>query len=56
MLTLQEWWGDAQQRLMTRIANRTFKKQPGFIDRLAMRFLKFTVGETPADPELEHPE
>jgi hypothetical protein len=56
MLNFQEWWGDAQQRLMTNIANRTFKKKPGFIDRLAMRFLKRMTGDLSHDPELDHPE
>lgn len=56
MMKIQEWWGDAQQRLMTNIANRTFKKHPGLLDRLAIRFLKRTIGEVPHDPELDHPE
>ena len=56
MLKFREWRGDAQQRLMTNIANRTFKKKPGFIDRLAMRFLKRMTGDLPHDPELDHPE
>jgi hypothetical protein len=56
MAKLKEWWGDAAQRLMTNIANRTFKKHPGFLDRLAMRFLRSTIGEVPHDPELDHPD
>jgi len=55
-MKIQEWWGDAQQRLITNIANRTFKKNPGLLDRLAIRFLKSTIGEVPHDPELDHPE
>ncbi len=56
MMSPREWWGDAQQRLMTNIANRTFRKNPGFLDRLAMRFLRFMTGDVPHDPELDHPE
>lgn len=56
MNKVQEWWDEAQQRLMTHIANRTFKKHPGLLDRLAFRFLKSSMGELPHDPELDHPE
>jgi|TARA_B110000879_G_C11168150_1_gene512304 hypothetical protein len=56
MMRLKEWLGGAKQRLMTNIANRTFKKNPGLLDRLAIRFLRGSIGEVPHDPELDHPE
>jgi|TARA_B110000908_G_C9985158_1_gene327263 hypothetical protein len=56
MMRLKEWLGGAKQRLMTNIANRTFKKNPGLLDRLAIRFLRSSIGEVPHDPELDHPE
>ena len=34
----------------------TFKKNPGLLDRLAIRFLRSSIGEVPHDPELDHPE
>ncbi len=55
-MRLKEWLGGAKQRLMTNIANRTFKKNPGLLDRLAIRFLRSSIGEVPHDPELDHPE
>lgn len=55
-MRFKEWLGDAKQRLMTNIANRTFKKNPGLLDRLAIRFLRSSIGEVPHDPELDHPE
>lgn len=41
---------------MNNIANRTFKRNPGLLDRLAIRFLKNAIGPIEDDPELEHPE
>ncbi|MFK7733898.1 MAG: hypothetical protein AB8B48_19915 [Pseudomonadales bacterium] len=56
MATLKEWFGDAEQRLMTSLINRTCKKSPNLLDRIAMRLLKKMIGEVPHDPELDHPE
>lgn len=56
MATFQEWLGEAQQRLMTNIVNRTFKKNPGIVDRLAIMLLGKMIGEVPHDSELDHPE
>ncbi len=56
MSLLKEWLGDNQQRLMTHLANRTFKKNPNLIDRAATGLLKKMIGEVPDDPELDHPE
>ena len=40
---------------MTRMANRTFSKDPNFLDRMAMRTLQKRVRSTPVDdPELNH--
>lgn len=55
-LTLQQWLGDTQQRVMTGIVNRTCKRNPNTVDRMAMWLLKRIVGEVPDDPELHHPE
>ena len=54
--TFQEWLGDAEQRLMTNLVNRSFKKNPNTLDRLATRLLMKKIGEVPEDPELLHPE
>jgi hypothetical protein len=54
--TMEEWLGDAQQRLMTNLVNRSCKMKPTMLDRLAMRLLKHKIGEVPDDPELQHPE
>lgn len=56
MALLKEWLGDSRQRLMTRLANRTFKKNPNLLDRAATGLLKKMIGEMPPDPELDHPE
>ncbi len=56
MQTLREWFGEAEQRIMTKLINRTCKSKPNLIDRLAMRLLKRIVGEVPHDPELDHPD
>lgn len=53
--TFQEWLGDSQQRLLTNLVNRSCKKNPNILDRLAMRLLKKKIGEVPEDPELLHP-
>lgn len=51
-----EWLVDTEQRLMTNLVNRSCKKNPNMLDRLAMRLLKKKIGEVPEDPELLHPE
>ncbi|MDP5053269.1 MAG: hypothetical protein NWP69_05735 [Congregibacter sp.] len=56
MASLRQWFGEFQQRMLTRLANRSFRKNPNFIDRLATAILKKLIGETPHDPELDHPE
>ncbi|MFT5014839.1 MAG: hypothetical protein ACI9HA_003509 [Dinoroseobacter sp.] len=56
MATFQVWLGEARQRLMTNVVNRTFKKDPGIVDRLATMLLGKMIGEVPHDPELDHPE
>lgn len=56
MSALKEWSAEFQQKLLTRLANRTFKKSPGVVDRLAVAILTKLIGETPHDPELDHPE
>lgn len=53
---LQEWLGDAQQRLLTNLVNRSCKINPSILDRMATRLLKQKIGEIPDDPELQHPE
>lgn len=53
---MKEWLGDTQQRLMTRLANRTFKQNPSVLDRLAVRLLTKMLGTPAHDPELDHPE
>ncbi|MCS5571554.1 MAG: hypothetical protein NZ789_01345 [Pseudomonadales bacterium] len=44
-----------KQRLMTNIANRTFRKNPRFLDRLAIKLLARTKGPIQDDHEREHP-
>ncbi len=40
---------------MTRLANRTFSKDPKFLDRLAIKNLTKRAGSAPNDdPELDH--
>ena len=49
--------GELKQKLLTYIANRTFKKKHGFIDRQLVKILASTSGYTgEEDPELIHPE
>lgn len=45
-----------RQRLMANIANRSFKRKPNILDRLAIKFLATVMGPIQDDPELEHPE
>ena len=56
MQRLKEWLGESKQRVMTHLVNRTCKRHPNLLDRFATRLLSRVVGETPPDPELEHPE
>lgn len=56
MATIREWLGDAQQRAMTHLVNRSCKRNPSPGDRLAQWLLARLVGEAPEDPELQHPE
>jgi len=56
---LARWRAEQQTRLTVRIANRTFKRHPNRVDRLAQRLLAKAVGPgglAPAErAELEHP-
>ncbi|MEM9466121.1 MAG: hypothetical protein AAGA90_12150 [Actinomycetota bacterium] len=46
---------ERKARLMTKVANRTFSKDPNILDRLAITMLEKAVGEEPEDdPELDH--
>ena len=46
---------ERRSKMMTRMANRTFSKDPKFLDRMAMRTLQKRVRSTPVDdPELNH--
>jgi len=41
--------------MMTKLANRTFNKEPNLLDRVAIRMLTNAVGPpTGDDPELDH--
>jgi len=55
MNTVRRWWSEFQQRLLTHIANRSFKNNPGLLDRLAFRILENAYGPAgEEDPDLEH--
>lgn len=43
-----------RQNMMARVANRTFKTNPGFLDRLLIRALLGPPHEKAQDPDLEH--
>ena len=46
---------ERRSKMMTRMANRTFSKDPNFLDRMAMRTLQKRVRSTAVDdPELDH--
>ena len=46
---------ERRSKMMTRLANRTFSKDPKFLDRLAMKNLTKRAGSAPNDdPELDH--
>lgn len=48
---------ELKQKLLTYVANRTFKKEHGFIDKLLVKVLASSSGYTgEEDPELRHPE
>ena len=52
----QHQWSEFKDLLMTRLANRTFKRNPGLIDRLAISVISKMTGPVAPDPELEHDE
>lgn len=54
MNTLAQWRKELQQKLLTRVANRSFKQNPNLLDRLAMRLIEKSYGPVTDDPELEH--
>ncbi|MEM7019375.1 MAG: hypothetical protein AAF512_18800 [Pseudomonadota bacterium] len=57
MNSLKDKMAEAKQRMMIHMANRTFKKNPNFLDRIAIRIVKKAAGpEVPHDPDLDHPE
>ena len=56
MIGLQVWWGETQQKLLTRLINRTFRKHPNVFDRVLLRLFVKLQGEVQHDPELDHPE
>ena len=46
---------ERRSKMMTHLANRTFSKDPKFLDRLAMKNLIKRAGSAPNnDPELDH--
>lgn len=46
---------ERRSKMMTRMANRTFSKDPKFLDRMAMRTLQKKAGSLPVDDsELDH--
>lgn len=46
---------ERKARLMTKLANRTFSKNPSFLDRMAMKLLEKAVGPASEDdPDLDH--
>ena len=46
---------ERRSRMMTKLANRTFNKEPNLLDRVAIRMLTKAVGPPPGDdPELDH--
>ena len=46
---------ERRSKMMTRLANRTFSKDPKFLDRLAIKNLTKRAGSAPNDdPELDH--
>jgi len=52
---MKNWWAEVQQKLLTHIANRSFKRNPGLLDRLAFRILEKAYGPVgDQDPDLDH--
>ena len=46
---------ERKAQLMTKLANRTFSKDPNLLDRMAMKLLEKAVGPaTEDDPDLDH--
>ncbi|WOJ97911.1 hypothetical protein R0137_04870 [Congregibacter brevis] len=56
MTGFRKWFREMQQQALTKLVNRTFRKDPGFLDRLAGSLLRKMIGETSHDPELDHPD
>jgi hypothetical protein len=55
MHSLKKWWGEYQQKLLTHIANRSFKNDPDLLDRLAFKILEKAYGPAgEEDEDLEH--
>jgi|AntAceMinimDraft_1070359.scaffolds.fasta_scaffold99453_2 outer membrane protein TolC len=55
MHSLKKWWGEYQQKLLTKIANRSFKNNPDLLDRLAFKILEKAYGPAgEEDEDLEH--
>ena len=46
---------EKRSQTMTKLANRTFSKEPNFLDRMAMKMLTKAIGSSAGDdPELDH--
>ena len=46
---------ERRSRMMTKLANRTFNKEPNLLDRVAIKMLAKAVEPPPGDdPELDH--
>ncbi|MFK7915273.1 MAG: hypothetical protein AB8B93_15275 [Pseudomonadales bacterium] len=56
MSKLKEWLRDTEQQTMTHLVNRTCKRHPNLLDRLATRLLSRLLGAPDHDPDLDHPE
>ena len=54
---MKQTFAEFKQRLMTHVANRTFRQKKNFLDRLLVGLLASATGYSEAeDPELLHPE
>ncbi len=53
--SIHRWLSEFKQQALTHIANRSFKRQPGWLDRMAMRLIAATADRVEADPEMEIP-
>ena len=55
MQTIKKCWSEFVQKLLTHIANRSFKNNPTVIDRFAFRILEKAYGPVgDPDPDLDH--